>query len=96
MLIKLLIGGIFWLISYIICSIGRGLRYFAVNYLDNFGSLKKAQLYEYTMAHMVDKNFESLLGFLHVLPGAWSAYRYEALEIKFSNRQNLLQKKYFK
>ena len=41
-----------------------------------FANLKKAQLYEYTSAHMIDKNFESLLGFLHVLPGAWSGYRY--------------------
>ncbi|EGR27608.1 hypothetical protein IMG5_193390 [Ichthyophthirius multifiliis] len=40
-----------------------------------FANLKKAQLYEYTTAHMIDKNFESLLGFLHVLPGAWSGYR---------------------
>ncbi|KAL4468647.1 hypothetical protein ABPG74_005150 [Tetrahymena malaccensis] len=97
MLLQIGIGLIYWIIRKAIFKlIFRFFRWFAVNYLDIFASLKKAQLYEYTMAHMVDKNFESLLGFLHVLPGAWSAYRYEALEVKFSNRQNLLQRKYFK
>jgi chitin synthase len=32
--------------------------------------VRVAQKYEYTVAHILDKNFESLTGFLHVLPGA--------------------------
>lgn len=46
---------------------------------DSFFSIEKAQEYEYIIAHFLDKNAEGALGFLHVLPGAWSAYRYKAL-----------------
>ena len=44
-----------------------------------FFDIRKAQMFEYIFAHMMDKNFESFFNFLHVLPGAWSAYRYKAL-----------------
>jgi len=44
-----------------------------------FFSIEKAQEYEYIIAHFIDKNQEGALGFLHVLPGAWSAYKYKAL-----------------
>ncbi|EAR87998.1 chitin synthase (macronuclear) [Tetrahymena thermophila SB210] len=87
-LFDFIIYNIFWFIFKII-------QYTLLGFL-RLGSLKNAQLYEYTIAHMVDKNFESLLGFLHVLPGAWSAYRYEALQVKFEGRETILQKAYFK
>ena len=49
-----------------------------------------AQFLEYKYAHVIDKNFESLFGFISVLPGAFSAYRWEAL-----NNNETLQE-YFK
>ena len=58
--------------------------------------IRGAQIFEYTFSHMYDKNFESSLDFLHVLPGAWSAYRYEALTVSEPFRENLLEKEYLK
>lgn len=39
---------------------------------------------------MINKNFESYFDFLHVLPGSWSAYRYEALAKGSTYKENLL------
>jgi chitin synthase len=58
--------------------------------------VRVAQKYEYTVAHILDKNFESLTGFLHVLPGAWSGYRTEALFQSKQFSENLIEKKYLK
>ena len=49
-----------------------------------------AQVIEYKFAHMLDKALESAIGFITVLPGAFSAYRWEALS-KGTNRKILTQ-----
>ena len=40
------------------------------------------------MSHILDKSFESLFGFIHVLPGAFSVYRWEALAY---NKKNIIE-----
>lgn len=59
--------------------------------LEYFFSIEKAQKFEYAFAHIFDKAFESFFGFISVLPGAWSAYRWDAL-----TEDNLLEREYFK
>lgn len=58
-----------------------------------FVDIQRAQQVEYHFAHLIDKPFEGLFGFIHVLPGAFSAYSMEAV---FENDENeTLLRNYF-
>jgi chitin synthase len=46
-----------------------------------FDVLCYAQKVEYKFSHILDKSLESVFGFITVLPGAFSGYRLEALEV---------------
>lgn len=52
-----------------------------------FFDIQKAQVFEYAFSHILDKSFESFFGFIHVLPGAFSAYRWDVLRID-KNKQH--------
>ena len=41
--------------------------------------LIKAQYVEYKLSHYLDKSFETMFGFISVLPGAFSTFRWEAI-----------------
>ena len=44
------------------------------------GLLARAQYVEYKISHYVDKATETLFGYVRVLPGAFSTFRWEAIK----------------
>jgi chitin synthase len=64
------------------------------NYLGLFNPLVASQNFEYKMSNILDKPLESVFGYITVLPGALSAYRYYALQNDSTGHGPLSQ--YFK
>ena len=57
--------------------------------------IQRTQQVEYHFAHLIDKPFEAQFVFIHVLPGAYSAYNMNSLT-KVDENGNTLFKDYFK
>lgn len=61
----------------------------------HFVDIQRAQQVEYHFSHLIDKPFEALFKFIHVLPGAFSAYRMKALQTS-EVEDSKLMRDYFK
>lgn len=61
----------------------------------NVMSVQRAQKFEYCISHILDKSFESLFGFIQVLPGAFSGYRWFFYLIFFNYFQKIFYKIFF-
>ena len=58
--------------------------------------IQRAQQLEYHFAHLIDKGFESIFKFIHVLPGAFSGYNMKAILGKDPTSSDKLLENYFK
>lgn len=63
---------------------------FYISLIENIFSLRKAQQFDYAWENIYNKSYQSAFGYVAVLPTAWSAYRWDAL-----NEDSLLEKEYF-
>lgn len=64
-------------------------------FFSKFTDIQRAQQVEYHFAHLIDKPFESIFKFIHVLPGAFSAYKMKALQPD-DTKDSELMRAYFK
>lgn len=62
----------------------------------NFVDIQRAQQLEYHFAHLIDKGFESIFKFIHVLPGAFSGYNMKAIWGDGKQNADELLESYFK
>jgi cellulose synthase/poly-beta-1,6-N-acetylglucosamine synthase-like glycosyltransferase len=60
-----------------------------------FADIQRTQQVEYHFAHLLDKPFEAAFKFIHVLPGAFSAYNMQAI-VDYDKDDDDLLKSYFK
>ena len=58
--------------------------------------IQRTQQVEYHFAHLMDKSFEAAFGFIHVLPGAFSAYNMKAIRDYDNKEDDHLLESYFK
>lgn len=63
----------------------------AVHKPNYFSFVQASQAFEYVIQHVLDKAFESICGFVGVLPGAFSAYRWKAMRGEPLNQYFLLE-----
>ncbi|KAJ2719632.1 hypothetical protein GGI07_005098 [Coemansia sp. Benny D115] len=73
----------------IAADLGKGCKYVFTN------PLVAAQNFEYKISNILDKPLESIFGYISVLPGAFSAYRYSALQDTIPGKEGPLNA-YFK
>ena len=69
---------------------------FISSVMTQFVDIQRTQQVEYHFAHLMDKPFEAAFGFIHVLPGAFSAYNMNAIVKYDEPEDDVLLKSYFK
>jgi chitin synthase len=69
---------------------------FLTGIMNKFTDIQRTQQVEYHFAHLMDKPFEASFGFIHVLPGAFSAYNMSAILNYNADEDDVLLKSYFK